>query len=113
MVEDDHYICGEIDHGRLPLILEAAREVMPTEAVSVYESGFDGQKLIRLYSDSVDMETEQGSRDLFGGVAGRTIVEAQAFLGAFASTLASRGVEHRFELYSQNHDLVCEFSYGS
>lgn len=106
MSERVHQIFGEFDHARLDLAVEAARELLATEAVGVYVSSFDGQRLFRLHTASVEIETSQGSSNLVTGAIEAPVEGAKLWLRSFSSALTRRGVVHRLELYDEEELLA-------
>lgn len=109
---DEYTVCGEIDHSRCEEIADIARAVLPRTAISARTSGFDGRPLLRLSSETVDLESDQGSDDLIGGAIIGTTESARAILSGLSAALESRRIRHLFELYDVQGDLLEKYRFG-
>ena len=107
--EEELHIFGVVDHSRMEAVVSASEEAFPKGATSVYKSGFDGQELLRIRTDFMDIETNQGSAELISGPAGNSVLDAQQGLKALSSALTARNVAHHFELYDAVGGLIEEY----
>jgi len=88
----------------LPLVADVGEK-----RASIYKSQFNGVETLHLSTDAVDFEStplEDGSRHLLnGGVAGDSN-DVVGFVTAVSRLLTEAGIQHSFEVYDNNHNLV-------
>ena len=112
MNEDETlYCCGSLDHSRLPVIVDLAAEVFSSDAVSIYQSQFDGSEGLRIRCRSVYIDTQMGSDSLISGNFGTTVSDADGYLRAFSKLLSESDIKHQFELYDNKTQLIAEFKH--
>ncbi len=94
----------------LAIVRDVATAVSGIEKVSIYVSGFDGAETLTIAGERIDFESQSlgASQHLLnGGVAG-TVDEVIRFVRSLSRALTDAGVEHSFEVYNEEQDLVKE-----
>ena len=95
-------------HGLHP-ILQAVRQLVGENRASIYKSQFNRSETLHFSTDAVDFEStplEDGRRHLINGGVGGDSNDVVAFVRAMSRLLTEAGVEHSFEIYDYNHNLV-------
>ncbi len=91
-------------------VLDAVGGVEGVSKASIYVSGYNGAESLILSSDLIDFRSEpldSGQHLLNGGVAG-TIDEVIVFVAKLSHALSGAGVEHNFEVYNEEQELIKE-----
>lgn len=89
-------------------VLRAMQRLVGEGRVSIDTSQFDGAETLHFSTGDADFESTplgDGSHLLNGGVGG-TPDELVAFVRAMSQAFAEAGIDHRFEVYDDQHNLV-------
>lgn len=90
-------------------ILQVARRLVGDGRASIYKSQFNGAETLRFTTETVDFESaplEQSGRHLLnGGIAGDSS-EIVSFVEAMSRLLQETGIEHSFEVYDAEKNLL-------
>jgi hypothetical protein len=110
MLPDGNNVYGHVEAPRgLEQVLAALQPHATGGRVWLETSGYDGTTTLHLESDALDFATTPlgGGSHLFnGGVAGPA-AEVLARVEAISSALSAAGLEHGFEIYDADQNLVC------
>jgi hypothetical protein len=90
-------------------VLRAIKGLAAGGRASIYQSGYNGAETLRLRSDRVDFESvplEDGVQHLFNGGVGGSLEEVVDFVRALSEALHQARIEHRFEIYDEDQNLV-------
>jgi hypothetical protein len=110
MIPEAYDIYGLITapQGMLP-VLRAVRHLAAGGQASIYRSGYNGAETLRLRSDGVEFESDplkDGVHHLFNGGVGGSLEEVVGFIRTLSEALQTAGIEHRFEIYDEDQNLV-------
>lgn len=110
MIPDASNVYGHVvTPAGLNPVLAAVRPLAIGGRVWLKTSGYDGATTLHLETDTLDFATTPlgGGSHLFnGGVAGST-AEVVALVERLSAALSGGGVEHNFEVYDADQNLVC------
>ncbi|WP_145096165.1 hypothetical protein [Anatilimnocola aggregata] len=93
----------------LNVILHAVTPVVGEQRAFVHVSQFNGDEILRFASDVAEFESiplEEPSRHLLNGCVAGSLDEVVAFVRALSGQLAQAAVEHRFEVYDSDQQLI-------
>jgi hypothetical protein len=107
---DGNNVYGQIvSPDGLQPILRAARRLVGDGRASIYKAQFNGAETLRFTTETVDFESiplKQGDRHLLnGGITGDSS-EVVSFVEAMSRLLQEAGIEHSFEVYDAEKNLV-------
>ncbi len=110
MVPEGNNVCGIITapQGMQP-VLRVVERLFAGGRASIYRSGYNGAETLRLRSDRVEFESdpiEDGSQHLFSGGVSGSPEEVVGIVRALSEALAKAGIEHRFEIYDEDQNLI-------
>jgi hypothetical protein len=110
MLPDGNNVYGHVEATRgLEQVLAALQPLASAGRVWLKTSGYDGTTTLHLETDALDFVTTplgSGSHLFNGRVAG-SMVDVVALVGNLSVTLSVAGVEHEFEVYDADQNLVC------
>jgi hypothetical protein len=104
-------VYGEIiaPHG-LETVLRAVEPLATGGRAYIYRSSYSGAETLHLVSDQVNFESDPlgAGEHLFNGGVGGSLDGVVDFVRALSDALHKAGIEHRFEVYDDEHNLVQE-----
>ena len=110
MIPDTNNVYGHVVAPRgLGPVLIAVRPLATGGQACLKTSGYDGTTTLHLETETLDFATTPlgGGRHLFnGGVAG-SITDVVALVEKLSAALSAAGMEHGFEVYDADQNLVC------
>jgi hypothetical protein len=110
MIPDANNVYGQVVAPLgLSHVLAAVRPFATGGRVRLKTSGYDGATTLHLETDTLYFATTPlgGGEHLFnGGVAGST-AEVVVRVERLSASLSAAGVEHSFEVYDADQNLVC------
>lgn len=110
MLTDRNNVFGMIkaSHGLKPILRAIAGLVADGGRAAISRSGFDGATKVRMTTDAADFESTPlgGGEHLLNGGVGGSIDEVLEFVRALSGALSEARVEHRFEVYDNDNQLV-------
>ena len=107
---DGNNVYGRVEapHG-LEQVRSALQPLVTGGRALLKTSGYDGTTTLHLETDALDFATTPlgGGSHLFnGGVAG-SAAEVLSRVGNLSAALSAANVEHEFEVYDADQNLVC------
>lgn len=110
MIPDKSNVFGTITAPQgLQSVLRALGHLVVEGRAHVYRSQFNGAETLRLHLEWAEMESsplDNGIQHLFNGGVGGSLEEVVGFIHALSDALQSGGIEHRFEIYDEDQQLV-------
>ena len=96
-------------------VRDAAEKVGGWESARVYTSGYDGAQTMRLSAAGAEFETTPAGEieHLISGAVAGTLDEVIVFVGRVSRALADAGIDHGFEVYDRDGNLVFEIVPGA
>jgi hypothetical protein len=90
-------------------VLRAVEHVVSEGRAYIYRSQYNGAGTLHLQSESADFNSENlddGVQHLFNGGVGGSLEEVIGFVRMLSESLSRSGIEHSFEVYGDDHQLV-------
>lgn len=110
MIPDFNNVYGHIvvSNGLQP-VLRVVNGLVGEGRAYIKKSQFNGAETLRIGTDNVNFEStplEDAGRHLLSGGVGGSLEEVVEFVRALSRSLAQDGIEHRFEVYDDDQNLV-------
>ena len=96
-------------------ILDVVRRLIGECRASIKTSQFNGAETLRFSTDAVDFEStplKDGSQHLLNGGVGGDLSDVLAFVKTMSRLLTEASIEHSFEVYDNESNLVQTFPSG-
>jgi hypothetical protein len=110
MIPDGNNVYGHIVSSQgLQPVLRAMKRLIGEDRAYIYKSQFNGTETLHFDTDSIQLHStplEESGRHLLNGGVGGSLEDVVKFVGAMSRLLAEEGIEHSFEVYDADYNLV-------
>jgi hypothetical protein len=99
----------------LEIILDVIKPLLHDGKVYIYTSQFNSAKTLRLRSKNVDFGSEplENNKHLLNGFVYGTFQDVKNFVSLLSKALKSINIQHSFEIYDENQELVEQLDSGT
>lgn len=110
MIPDGNNVYGHIVSSQgLQSALRAVKRLIGEDRAYIYKSQFNGAETLHFGTDSIQFDStplEEAGRHLLNGGVGGSLEDVVEFVEAMSRLFTEEGIEHRFEVYDADDNLV-------